>query len=431
MVSRVKTVSFYGIEPHLIEVQAQISQGLVAFNIVGLANKAIAESKERIRAAFSSVGLAIPSKRITVNLAPADMAKEGSHFDLAIAVALLAEMEIIPQEDINHLMVLGELSLDSSIVKVNGILPAAIKASEENLGLICPKANSAEASWSGNELILVADKLIDLISHFKGSCSMERAKLPTEVQKTRPLPDLADVIGQAESRRALEIAAAGRHHMLMIGPPGSGKSTLAKRLIGISPQLSNKEKLELSIISSLAGEMREGLLVNERPFRTPHTSASLASMMGGGRNAKPGEITMAHLGILFMDELPEFPRSVLDAMRQPIEDKVVTISRVNNHITYPADFQLVAAMNPCKCGYYGLPNNMCSKMPKCAADYQGKISGPIYDRFDIQIFVQDTAFLISRGDIISQPESSSKVLERVEEASEIQATRFKEIGIVN
>ncbi|WP_322497369.1 YifB family Mg chelatase-like AAA ATPase [Candidatus Cyrtobacter comes] len=423
------TVSFCGIEPQIIEVQAQISSGLVAFNIVGLANKAIAESKERIRAAFSTIGLAFPNKRITINLAPADITKEGSHFDLAIAVALLTEMEIVPQEEVDSMMVMGELSLDASVIKVNGILPAAIKASEEKLGLICPKENGPEASWSGNDLILLAAKLIDVISHFKGSKAMEKAELPQNAPERKPLPDLADVIGQEESKRALEVAAAGRHHMLMIGPPGSGKSTLAKRLIGISPQLSSKEKLELSIISSLAGEMREGFLVNERPFRTPHSSASLASMMGGGRNAKPGEITMAHLGILFMDELPEFPRFIIDAMRQPIEDKVITISRVHNHITYPADFQLIAAMNPCKCGYYGFSDNTCNKMPRCATDYQGKISGPIYDRFDIQIFIQDTASLISKSDFAQSSEPSAIVLQRVEEASEIQAKRYQDVGI--
>ncbi len=421
MVATVKTFAFAGIDVVDVCVQVKISSGNPLFNIVGLADKAVGESKERVRAAIGSMGLALPFTRITVNLAPADLAKEGSHFDLAIALGILIEMGALQQRDVDGYYCLGELSLDSSITSVNGILPAAIGANERNSGIICPATCGSEAAWAGNLSILAPKNLLALVNHFKGNQLLSQPQPNTEQQSIH-YPDLADIKGQEIAKRALEIAAAGGHNMLMVGPPGTGKSMLASRLPSLIPDLDLKEILEINMIHSISGKINDGKLIKQRPFRDPHHSCSMPAMVGGGSKAKPGEISLAHNGILFLDELAEFPRQVLDSLRQPIENGNISISRVQAHINYPANFQLVAAMNPCRCGYLSEPSKACSKAPNCGRDYQAKISGPLMDRMDIIINVPQV-------DIFDQEtksgESSEVVSKRVAKARDIQKLRYE------
>ena len=355
--------------------------------------------------------------------------KEGSHFDLGVAIGLLVAMQIMPQEETSSYLILGELALDGKIIKVKGILPAAIKASSLDFGLICPKANGGEALWSGNPSILAADNLMSIIQHFRGDSIMMPPKQELQLDDFKYL-DLKDVKGQKAAKRAMEIAAAGGHNTIMCGPPGSGKSMLAKRLPGILPPLSTSEKLEISIIASIVGTLGDAIKM-QRPFHDPHCSASMPAMIGGGRNAVPGEVTMTHLGVLFLDELPEFSRSVLESLRQPVESATVTVSRVNMHVTYPARFQLIAAMNPCKCGdFRTMMATSCRKAPGCAADYQSRISGPLLDRFDLQIEIPsihpDKIMMINSKD---NEEESADVLKRVAAARKIQEVRYKDRGI--
>ena len=425
MLSRVNTVAFNGLEILDVDLQVQISSGLPAFTIVGLPDKAVAESRERVRAALQSLGLSLPAKRITLNLAPADLLKEGSHFDLPVALGLLAGMGVIPQEELADYIALGELGLDGSLLSVNGILPAAVKANRSGKGLICPAANDSEAAWSGLQSIVAPDSLLSLVNHFKGS---QLIPFPT-VQKTESqtlFPDMSDVKGQEFAKRALEIAAAGAHNLLMIGPPGAGKSMLAARLPSILPPLTAAEALETSMIHSVAGELKNGGICFERPFRDPHHSASTPALVGGGRKARPGEISLAHNGVLFLDELPEFSRAALEALRQPLENGSVSISRVNAHTVYPARFQLIAAMNPCRCGNLGNPALACSRAPKCAEEYQSRISGPLLDRIDIHIEVP----AVSPWEMndVKKGENSAAIRERVIKAREIQAERFRRMG---
>ena len=427
MVSRVYTVSFLGLKSEEVEVQVHIGDGLPAFFIVGLANKAVAESKKRIRSAFISMGLLLPAKRITVNLAPADLSKEGSHYDLPIAVALLVEMQVIPQEEVENYVMLGELSLNSEINKVPGILPAAIWTNANNKGIVCPYKNTQEVFWSGNEDVITAKNLIEVVNHFTGKQDIPKICKKNYKVELKKYPDLQDIKGQQIAKRALEIAAAGRHNMLMIGPPGSGKSMLARRLPGIIPQMTKDEILETSVIASLSGNLEEDGLITNRPFRSPHCNASLSAMIGGGKLAKPGEITLSHLGVLFLDELPEFQRNVLESLRQPIEDRCVTISRVNNHISYPTNFQLIAAMNPCKCGHFEDQNLQCNRAPKCVDEYKNKISGPLFDRFDIQIEVP--AVNAMELEYLDKGDNSEIVLNRVIEANKIQSNRYTDSNI--
>ena len=379
MVARVATVAFEGIEAKPVDVQAQIMPGKVLFNIVGLPDKAVAESRERVRAALVASGLALPAKRITVNLAPADMPKEGSHFDLPIALALMAAIGAIPPDALEGFTVLGELGLDGSISPVAGVLPAAIAANIRGHGLICPYASGPESAWASREIDIIAPRsLIQLANHFKGTQVLSRPE-PVIRSEGVPLPDLADIKGQESARRVLEIAAAGGHNMLLSGPPGAGKSMLASRLPSILPPLGPKELLEVSMIQSVAGALAGGELTNRRPFRAPHHSASMAALVGGGIRARPGEVSLAHHGVLFLDELPEFQPQVLDSLRQPLESGEVIIARANHRISYPARFQLVAAMNPCRCGRATEPGFACKKAPNatCMAQYQSRISGPL------------------------------------------------------
>lgn len=428
MLARINTITFNGLDILEVDLQVQISAGLPAFTIVGLPDKAVAESKERVRAALQSLGLSLPAKRITINLAPADLLKEGSHFDLPVALGVLCGMGVIPAEELSHYLVLGELGLDGSIISVNGVLPVAIKANANNLGLICPAAQGSEAVWSGLKDIIAADSLLSLINHFKGLQLITTPTAQTREKKYNPL-DMRDVKGQESAKKALEVAAAGGHNLLMVGPPGSGKSMLAARLTTILPPLTPEEALETSMIASIAGELKDGKISFERPYRDPHHTASTPALVGGGRQAKPGEISLAHNGVLFLDELPEFNRPTLEALRQPLENGCVSISRVNAHTVYPAHFQLVAAMNPCRCGHLGTPELECSRAPLCAQEYQSKISGPLLDRIDIHIEVP----AVSPWDLadVKQGEGSAQILERVLQARELQAERFRAYGSPN
>lgn len=427
MTSRASTVAFQGIEALAVDVQAQFLSGIVQFNVVGLGDKAVAESRERVRAALYAIGLALPGKRLVVNLSPADLPKEGSHFDLPITLAVLSALGIIPQDFLNRYVVMGELALDGGIVAVSGVLPAAIAANSQDMGLICPKASGPEAAWAGEDAdILAPENLIQLVNHIKGTQVLTRPK-PAMAQETELLPDLQDIKGQETAKRALEVAAAGGHHLLMVGPPGAGKSMLAQRLPSILPPMDSREMLDVSMVASLAGELSGGKLSRRRPFRAPHHSASMPALVGGGLRARPGEMALAHHGVLFLDELPEFQSRVLESLRQPMETGETVVARVNYHVTYPARFQLVAAMNPCKCGMASEPGHVCRKGPRCAADYQARISGPLLDRMDIQIELA----AVKASDLTLPPpkETSQVVATRVQAARQIQMERFQSRGM--
>ncbi len=426
MVAHVSTVAFQGIEAVTVEVQVQLSSGLPAFIIVGLPDKAVAESRERVRAALTAIGLGLPPKRIIVNLAPADLPKEGSHYDLPIALGLMAALGIIDGHALEAYSVLGELSLGGKVTAVTGVLPAAISAHAAGRGLICPKEQGGEAAWAGAEAdILAPGDLIQIVNHFKGSQVMSRPS-PGEIDDGTGGPDLADIKGQETAKRALEVAAAGGHNMLMVGPPGAGKSMLAQRLPSILPAMDAREMLDVSMIASVAGRIEGGRMSRCRPFRSPHHSASQAALVGGGLKARPGEVSLAHLGVLFLDELPEFAPRVLDALRQPLETGDVTIARANHHVTYPARIQLIAAMNPCRCGRAGMPGHVCRRGERCAADYQARISGPLLDRIDLHI---EVAAVAARDLVLAPPrEASDTVAARVAAARRRQRERFDEGG---
>lgn len=429
MVAHISTVSFEGLHPIGVDVQVHLSSGLPYFGIVGLPDKAVGESKDRIRSALTSIGLALPPSRIIVNLAPADVTKEGSHYDLAIALGLLVGMGVVSADEVANYVVMGELALDAGIARASGVLPSAIYASGENKGIICPKANGREACWAGDIDILAPNNLLELINHFKGTQTLKRPEIEPAANDDSPIlyPDLRDIKGQESAKRALEVVASGGHNLLMIGPPGSGKSMLASRLPGIIPGLDSREMLDVSMIASITGQLEGGNIKRIRPFRDPHHNCSMAAMVGGGKRAVPGEVTLAHNGVLFLDELPEFPRNVLDSLRQPLETGQIMIARAEAHVTYPANFQLVAAMNPCRCGYLGDASRACNKAPRCAVDYQSKISGPMFDRIDVHIDVPP----VSPADL-NKPaaaEGTKEVAARVAEAREIQTQRYKNMDV--
>ena len=420
MVARISTVAFDGTDARRVHVQVQVSNVSKGFAIVGLADKAVAESRDRLWGAFNAIGMGLSYKRTIVNLAPADIPKEGAHYDLPIALGLMAEQGIIPRDAIEDFVAIGELSLDGSITAVPGTLPAAMLAHTEGLGLICPQDNGPEAAWAGDLQILAPQNLIQLINHFKGSQIMTRPE-PGELLDPETKVDLKDVRGQETAKRALEVAAAGGHNLLMVGPPGSGKSMLAARLPGLLPPLTPRELLDVSVVHSVAGLLQRGQLSRKRPFRSPHHSASMPAMVGGGMRAKPGEASLAHRGVLFLDELPEFTAQVLDSLRQPLETGEISVARVNAHIKYPARFQLIAAMNPCRCGTGGADGIACRRGERCAIDYQSRISGPFMDRMDIQIDVP----AVTPADLALPPsiEGSKDVASRVHRARDIQLER--------
>jgi len=404
MVASVSTVAYLGLEARAVEVQVQLIPGLPAFNVVGLPDKAVAESRERVRGAISALGLALPPKRIVVNLSPADLPKEGTHLDLPIAMGLLAAMGVVDAEALADFVVVGELGLDARIAPSPGVLLAALHASEIGKGLVCPAVQGAEAAWAGSIQIVAAPDILSLLNHLKGH-GLLGAPQPGEADDVVIGPDLNQVKGQETAKRALEIAAAGGHNLVMVGPPGAGKSLMAACLPGILPPLDPGEALEVSMVASVAGTMTNGRLTRTRPFRAPHHSASMAALVGGGLKVRPGEVSLAHLGVLFLDELPEFQRPVLDSLRQPLETGSVSVARANTHVTFPARVQLVAAMNPCRCGHLGDAALACSRAPRCAADY-------------------------SAADLTLPPpaEGSAEVARRVAAARQVQSDRYNCFG---
>ncbi|MES2494059.1 MAG: YifB family Mg chelatase-like AAA ATPase [Pseudomonadota bacterium] len=420
MVALVQTVAYLGLEARGVEVQCQVAPGLPGFHLVGLPDKAVNESRQRVQAALASLGLALPPKRITINLSPADLPKEGSHYDLPIALALLAAMGVTDAEQLTDYVAVGELALDGRVVPSPGVLLAAIHASGADKGLICPAAQGTEARWASGIPILAAHDLVSLLNHLKGTQVLP-PPAPGEAAPPVRGPDLRQVKGQETAKRALEIAAAGGHNLLMCGPPGAGKSLLAACLPGILPALTATEALEVSMVASVAGTLEDGRISRNRPFRSPHHSASMAALTGGGLKVKPGEVSLAHLGVLFLDELPEFQRAVLDSLRQPLETGEVTVARANAHVTFPARVQLIAAMNPCRCGHLGDPALGCSRAPRCAGDYQSKVSGPLLDRIDLHVDVDP----VSAADLALPPpaEGSDTVAARVAAARAIQSGR--------
>ena len=430
MSHHINTIAINGVyNINNVEVQVHLSKGIPVFNIVGLPDKTIIESRERIRAALNSLNIALPQKRIIINLAPANILKEGSHYDLPIAVGLLVALQIIPFEKVRNSIIIGELSLSGTITGVPGVLPAAIHAVEHKCDMICPAANALEAKLADKALPIIApSNLLSLIDHLNEKNILQHPAGEIVVRSLSHA-DMADVKGQAVAKRAMEIAAAGRHNILLIGPAGVGKSMLAKRLAGLLPQLSKKELFEVNMIASITGNLRDTITLN-RPFRDPHYSCSLAAMIGGGRYAKPGEITLAHQGILFLDELPEFSRGILSSLRQPLETREVTVSRAQAHITYPARFQLVGAMNPCKCGYLNDITRACKRVPMCGIEYLNKITAPLLDRIDMCIEVGEVD-IMKIYEEKSVEENSRTIRKRVVAAYEIQCERYKNTSITS
>ncbi|MGB0960748.1 MAG: YifB family Mg chelatase-like AAA ATPase [Halocynthiibacter sp.] len=427
MGSVIRTVAFQGIDATRVDVQSALHAGLPGFSIVGLPDKTVSEAKERIRSVFAALSIALPPKKITVNLSPADLPKRGSHFDLPIALAILTEMGLIPKERAEGSLALGELSLMGDILPVAGLMPAALTAVENDYTLFCPETGASDAAWIAPERVFGARKLQHLLAHFSGRTPITPAE-PSPISPQNHTGCFRDVKGQERAKRALEIAAAGRHHLLLIGPPGSGKSMLAARFPTILPPLTPQEFLDTSLIQSVAGLQNTKTLSYAAPFREPHHTASMAAMVGGGQDAAPGEISLAHNGVLFLDELPEFSRPVLETLRQPLETGQVVIARANAHMTYPCRFLLLAAANPCRCGHLADPNKACNRAPICGEDYLKRLSGPLLDRFDMRLDIPPV--FIADLDTPPTGDDSPTIRHRVMAARDRQTARFDAIKTV-
>ncbi len=428
MLAKVKTCILQGLEGYIIDVEVDISNGLPQLSIVGLADMSIKESKERVRTAIKNSGFKFPLSRITINLAPANLKKEGSQIDLAIAVGILSATEVVENKDISEICFIGELSLDGKVNKINGALPIVISLRELGVKqVVIPLDNKEECGVLDGIEIIPVKSLSQAVSYLNGEIKIEPYKIETLSmfdEEEEFSERFEDIKGQEGAKRAMEIAAAGGHNILFIGPPGSGKTMISKRITSILPKLTFEESLEITKIYSISGLLEGNKLIKKRPFRSPHHTTSPATLAGGGTTPKPGEVSLSHYGVLFLDEFPEFNKSAIEILRQPMEDGTVTVSRVNATLTFPSRFMLIGTMNPCKCGYFGDPLKECTCTQRSIDNYLSKISGPILDRIDLHTEVKPVKYSDLEKDN-KDVETSKDIRKRVNRARRLQVERYK------